>query len=197
VTLLAAAAVSLATNATSATGTCVWPALSQKFLEWSDTNDYFLLPDANFEGSVGGWTLAGDAGIAPGNESHYVGSTADTKSLGLPTTTSTITTPTICVTSDSPKFRFFLRNNGLNGHTDGQLAVYLNFTGADGKPQKVKIAGLKATTSWTLSPTISFIQYISTPLKSGTAQISFTIKPNDNHGNWQIDDIYVDPFRGR
>jgi hypothetical protein len=48
-----------------------------------------------------------------------------------------------------------------------------------------------------VTPPISFIQYISTPLKSGYANISFTIKPNDNHGNWQLDDLYVDPIKSQ
>jgi hypothetical protein len=62
----------------------------------------------------------------------------------------------------------------------------------------VKIAALTSKKAgWTLSPQISFIQYISTPLKSGFANISFTIRPNDDHGNWQIDDIYVDPYCSR
>ena len=37
--------------------------------------------------------------------------------------------------------------------------------------------------------------YGSMPLRAqGLANISFTIKPNDNHGDWQIDDLCVDPF---
>ncbi|HZQ66192.1 MAG TPA: hypothetical protein VFA66_13305 [Gaiellaceae bacterium] len=180
-------------------GTCsTWPPLVQPFLPWADQNPYFLLQDSSFEAAVSGWTLTGGATVVAGNEPFFVTSRTDTHSLALPTTASSVTTPTVCVTSDSPSFRFFLRNNGNLGYTDGQLAVYLNFTGASGKPQQVKIAALKGSkTNWALTPSISFIQYISTPLKSGAAQISFTIRPNDNHGNWQLDDFYVDPFKGR
>jgi hypothetical protein len=81
---------------------------------------------------------------------------------------------------------------------DGQLAVYLNFAGADGRMQQVKIAALTSRKpGWIPSPQISFIQYISTPLRSGYANISFTIKPNDTHGSWQLDDVYVDPYCSR
>jgi hypothetical protein len=31
------------------------------------------------------------------------------------------------------------------------------------------------------------VSELLSPLQSGLANISFTIKPNDNHGNWQID----------
>jgi ABC-type transporter MlaC component len=80
---------------------------------------------------------------------------------------------------------------------DGQLAVYLNFQNTNGKWQTVKIAAVKMNnTHWNLTLPISFIQYISTPLTHyGYANVSFTFQPNDNHGNWQIDDMYVDPCK--
>jgi hypothetical protein len=184
----------VATTAASAagTGTCSWPSISQAFAPWSDSSWYFLAPGGDFK-DTSGWSLSGGAGVTSGGAGY---SGTDTNSLALPTTSSAATTPTICVTSQAPVFRMFIKNNGNLGRADGQLAIYLNFTGADGKPQQVKIAGLTVkSTAWTLTPPISFIQYISTPLQSGFASISFTIKPNDNHGNWQIDQLYVDPWR--
>jgi hypothetical protein len=177
---------------------CNWPPTLQPFMPWADLGQYFQAPGGNFEGSMSGWQLTGNASVVSGNEPWYVGNSMDSHSLALPDTTSAMTTPTMCVTALSPDFRMFIKNNGLNGYTDGQLAIYLNFAGADGKPQQVKIAGLKGfKTNWVVTPPISFIQYISTPLKSGYANISFTIKPNDNHGNWQLDDLYVDPIKSQ
>jgi hypothetical protein len=192
------AAAGTAPSAASAAGDCAFPGLSHTFQGFGDNNPYFLAPGGNFESGSNGWTLSEDADIVSGNESYHVGDALDSDSLALPGTSSSVTTPALCVTSAAPTFRMFIKNNGNLGHTDGQLAVYLNFSGADGKMQRVKIAGLTAKSGdWTLSPKISFVQYISTPLKSGYANISFTIKPNDNHGNWQIDDLYVDPFVSR
>jgi hypothetical protein len=194
--LLLAAFAGLTASPISAAGGCVFPDLSQPFHSFSDANSYFLAPGGSFEGGANGWAMTGGAGLAAGNEDLYVGSPTDQTSLAMPTKTTAVTTPTICVTSDAPTFRMFLKNNGNNGKNDGQLAVYLNFTGADGKAQQVKIAALTSKKpGWTLSPKISFIQYISTPLKSGYAEISFTFKPNDTHGNWQVDDVYVDPYK--
>ena len=200
IVLAAAAAATPAGGATAGkfgrdSGSCDWPALTQPFLPWADPGQYFLAPGGNFENGTNGWTLTGNANIVSGNETYYVGSSSDSHSLALPDTTSSATTPTMCVTALSPDFRLFLFNKGANGHTDGQLAVYLNFTGADGKPQQVKIAALKNGTSWGLTLPISFIQYISGPLKNGLAYVSFTFKPNDNHGNWLLDDLYVDPIK--
>jgi hypothetical protein len=197
--LAAAVGAALAVTATvaSAAGTCVFPSSSALFQPWADTNSYFIAPGGDFEAGLSGWSAAGGAGVVSGNESYNVGR-AGSSSLGLPTTSSVVSTPTMCVTSNAPVFRMFIKNNGNLGHIDGQLAVYLNFSGADGKPQHVKIAALKVTnTKWTLSPKVSFIQYLSTPLQNGYANISFTMKPNDTHGNWQIDDLYVDPYSSK
>ena len=195
-TLLAGATAGLVGSASASISTCSFGALSLPLLGLGDLNPYFLAPGANFEGSLSAWNLSGGASVASGNESWKVGAPTDSHSLALPTTSTAATTPTFCVTTSAPTFRMFIKNNGNNGYTNGQLAVYLNFTGPDGHTQQVKIAALTVkSTAWTLTPPISFIQYLSTPLKTGLANISFTIKPNDNHGNWQIDDIYVDPWK--
>jgi hypothetical protein len=189
-----AATAGFATSLASAANACTFASTAQPFRAWSDANDYFLAPAGDFEGAVDGWDLRGGAAVTSGSESFAVAG-AGSNSMALPTTSAVVTTPVMCVTTDTPAFRFFIKNNGNSGHIDGQLAVYLNFSGADGKAQQVKIAAVKVgSTDWTLSPKISFVQYLSTPLKTGSANISFTIKPNDNHGNWQIDDLYVDPF---
>jgi len=194
---LAAVAASVSAGTAGATaGVCELPSTSLPFVGFGDLNPYFLAPGADFEGSTSGWRLSGGAGVTFGNESWNLGSPTDTYSLGLPTTSSAVTTPTFCVTTAAPSFRMLIKNNGNLGYVNGQLAVYLNFEGADGHAQTVKIKALTVkSTAWTLTPPISFIQYLSTPLKTGLANVSFTIKPNDNHGNWQIDDLYVDPFK--
>jgi hypothetical protein len=197
VTAAVGAALAVTATVASAAGTCVFPTSSELFQPWADTNSYFVAPGGDFEAGLSGWSAFGGAAVVAGNESYDVGG-GGSSSLGLPTTSSVVTTPTMCVTSNAPVFRMFVKNNGNLGYVDGQLAVYLNFSGADGKPQQVKIAALKVNnTKWTLSPKISFIQYLSTPLQNGYAKISFTIKPNDTHGNWQIDDLYVDPYSSK
>jgi hypothetical protein len=198
VTVGVAVLVGVTAAPTSAAGGCSFPDLAQPFQSFGDTNPYFLAPGGSFETGASGWALTGGAGLVGENDSFFVNSSSDRTSLALPTKTAAVTTPTFCVTTSAPKFRMFIKNNGNNGYMDGQLAIYLNFTGADGRLQHVKIAALTSKRpGWTLSPQISFIQYISTPLKSGYANISFTVKPNDAHGSWQIDDVYVDPYCSR
>jgi len=77
----------------------------------------------------GGWAVSGGGGVVAGSESFGVGSESHASSLALPVKGTEVTSPWICVTSDAPTFRMFIKNNGNNSHMDGQLAVYLNFTG--------------------------------------------------------------------
>jgi hypothetical protein len=192
----AAVMAGVAASPSLAAGGCAFPTLSKPFQSFQDSNDYFLAPGGDFETGVGGWAVSGGSGVVAGSESFGVGSQSDASSLALPVKGSAVTSPWICVTSAAPTFRMFIKNNGNKGYMDGQLAVYLNFTGGSGNVQQVKIAALTSKTAgWRLTKPISFIQYISTPLKSGYANISFTIKPNDDHGNWQLDDFYVDPYK--
>ncbi|MDX6480084.1 MAG: hypothetical protein QOG85_594 [Gaiellaceae bacterium] len=174
---------------------CTYPSMAPVFLRWLDPSSYFLAPGANFENGLGGWTASGGAGVVSGNETYNVGGPGS-QSLALPTTSAVATTPTFCVSVDAPTLRLLVKNNGMS---DGQLAVYMNFQDANGKLQQVKVAALKpGNTSWNLTAPIVFAQYLSLPiLKSGYANVSFTFKPNDTHGNWQIDDMYVDPCISR
>jgi hypothetical protein len=197
VAVAAAAATAMQAPVARAAG-CSYPSMSRVFMPWADVNNYFLAPGANFENGLGGWSASGGAGVVSGSETYNVGGTGS-HSLALPTTAAVAKTALFCVSLTSPTFRLLVKNNGLNGMYDGQLAVYLNYTGANGAPQKVKIAAIKMNnTHWNLTAPISFIQYLSTPIAtSGYANVSFTFVPNDNHGNWQIDDMYVDPCISR
>lgn len=194
--VLASTAATLGTAKTASAAGCGYPAMSQVFLPWADVNNYFMAPGANFEKGLGGWSASGGASVVTGNEPHNVGGTGS-HSLALPTTSATATTPVFCVSVDAPTFRVLVKNNGNLGMYDGQLVVYLNFQNTNGTWQQVKIAAVKmSNTNWNLTLPISFIQYISTPLaQNGYANVSFTFHPNDNHGNWQIDDMYVDPCK--
>ena len=48
-----------------------------------------------------------------------------------------------------------------------------------------------------MTPRRSFRLTVSSSLATlnGSANVSLTFKPSDGHGNWQIDDVYVDPYK--
>ena len=175
-------------------GDCGWEASSQPFTSWGDDGGYFLLSGGSFEGDTSGWSLSGAAVVA-GSESFYVNSPADSQSLSIPNGASA-TTPSVCVTVDSPTLRFFVLNTGAK---DAKLQVSLNYIDDKGNPrtQKLKDIGTdKKVGSWTLTDPIKFLGPINSVLDhDGKTNVTFTFAPKDGKGNWQIDDEYVDPIK--
>ncbi len=173
---------------------CSGAALSQPFLPWSDSANYSLVGNGGFESGAAGWTLAGVAAAAAGNESFDVRSATDGRSLTLPAGSSA-TSPATCVGTLSPTLRFFARNTGAAGSA---LRVDVLYTDALGLRWAVPIATLAGSTDWAPSPaTLILANVTALPLLSGgAAQVSFRFVPLGAAGAWQIDDVYVDPYKG-
>jgi hypothetical protein len=178
-------------------GDCGWAPATQPLLPLGDSNNYFLLSGSSFEGDTTGWSFDGGASVVGVNESFFINGASDSQSLALPTDASA-TTPEVCVTVESPTLRFFALNTGAK---DAKLTVSLNFTDKDGKPrtQKLKDIGTDKTNgSWTLSEPLKFLGPINSILDhNGKANVSFTFQPKDAKGNWQIDELYVDPIKNQ
>ena len=176
-------------------GCAVSPATSQPFLNWGDSHNYFLAPGGNMESdlSAAGWSLAGGAGVVAGSESYDVtGNSADSMSLALPAGSSA-TTPAICVTIHDPELRFFASNSG---DPKSSLGVSAFFVGNDGKPHLRALGNIQAGSDWTLTDPIKFVNAIQ-PGPDGSGQVSFVFTPNGANGNWQIDDLYIDPLKSQ
>jgi hypothetical protein len=176
-------------------GCTVTPATSQPFLNWGDSHNYFLAPGGDMESDLSafGWSLSGGAALVSGNEPWDVtGNPADSMSLALPAGSSAMT-PSICVTVHDPELRFFLQNTGVPG---SKLDVSAYFIGNDGTPHVKDLAKVKAHSDWALTSPIKFHDAIQ-PGPDGTGQVSFVFTPTDAKGNWQIDDLYIDPLKSQ
>ena len=169
--------------------------VSQPFLPWLDVGHYFLVPGGDFETSAG-WSLTRGARVVSGNEPFYVHASTDTKSLLLPLGSSA-RTPSICADSDEPTFRFFVRNSGSVLST---LAVEARI--------RTTILGLTTQTSLPLGVVVGTAQFWQPSLPvlfnlslnqllGGTTTVDFRFTPIGLGGEWQIDDVYVDPFKDR
>lgn len=167
---------------------CDGQATVQPFAPWLDPMNYALLTNGSLE-SAAGWTLTGGAKLVSGNEPWRVNATGDSHSLSLPSGSSA-TSPAFCVTLLHPDLRFFAVNSGsaLSG-----LQVDATTT----------ILGLKVTTpvgvllaggTWQPTLPLPFLDGLLS-LTQGTVQFRFT--PVGAGSGWQIDDIYVDPFKSR
>lgn len=192
--LATTAALIVVPRALAATmSTCPKNTLVVPFQKWGDSGSYFLAPGGAFEGTLTGWTATGSAKIVSGNETSYVNSTKDKYSVSLPNG-SAIVSPSVCVTTSTPNLRLFVRNTGSAA---AKLNVNMTFTDSAGHPSTVTVASVSATSSWSLSPVVNFLQNVA-PLVNGSSQtwVTFTFTPVGTGGAWQVDDFYVDPMKG-
>ena len=178
--LLAAvgALAALAFAAPQAQAACSELPLERTFLPWHDMAFYQAAPDSGFEAG-GSWTLAGGAAVVDGNQPYFAGS----KSLDLPPGGSATTAP-ICVTVAHPTIRFFARNTGS---TLAPLIVTAQFKTVLGLPFELPVGGVLGGDEW--QPTLP--QPIVGNLLSNEVRFRFSAASGSD---WQIDDVYVDPY---
>jgi hypothetical protein len=197
--LVAASAVTLAAAAPANAGllvasaeNCAEQPSSQVFMRWLDPLRYELAPGGSAE-SADGWTLAGGARIVPGNEPWSVGGPDDGMSLQLPSG-ARATTGVMCVGIGHPVMRFFARRT--SGWLLDSLQVDVLFEGAGGQIHSLPVGVVVGGGSW--QPTLPFPVLASLlPLLPGEmTPVRFRFTPLGG-GTWQIDDVYVDPWRSR
>lgn len=171
---------------------CPDQALSKPFTRWLDQASYTLLPGGSMEGGAAGWTLSGGAKVVAGNETWKVGGAGDGSSLRLPSGSNAVSAP-ICVGLEHPTVRFFAKkNSGLLSTLAVSAIVRLQLGGTLEVPFGVMVAGGK----WTPSLPYLFLGNLLPLLPGQYTPVSFRFRPILG-GDWQIDDVYVDPFRSR
>lgn len=192
--LTASAAPASAADPTRSTACTAGGSFSQVFnrAPWYDLSQYTIAPAGDFEGTLTGWTMAGRAKVVSGNETYYVGSKAHRRSFSLPDG-STATSAPMCVGVDYPWLRFFLRNTGASS---GRLQFEVRSVSALGIVTSLLPVTLSGSSSWQLSPPLLLVDNLTALTQSnGLTPVSFRFTPKG--GSWQIDDVYVDPYRNR
>lgn len=188
--LLTAALLALAVFAGSAQA-CSYSGADTVFSPWGDQHNYVLAPDGGFEAGGSGWQLNRGATVVDGNESYYLNGAGDSKSLSLPAGGSAVS-PAICMAIDTPSFRLVARNSGDPSSQLRVEAVY-KLLGL----VRTKTAGtLSAGQAWAPTQSVSTVLTLSTLV--GTlipSAIEIRLTPLDSSGQWQVDDLYIDPFR--
>jgi hypothetical protein len=168
---------------------CDDPATTHAFARYLDPMNYELVPGGTFEDGGAGWTLAGGAKVVTGNEPADVANVGGTRSLSLPAGSSA-ETPPICVGLSEPTLRFFAKkNSGLLS----TMLVSVEFQLATGTwltiPNGVDLGG-----GWHPSLPLPVIANLLPLLPPDRTAIKFRFTPILG-GDWQLDDVYVDPFR--
>ena len=170
---------------------CTDGALTQPFKTWGDKAQYKLVGGGAFEPAATGWTLRGGAKVVSGNEPWKVRDSKDSRSLVLPAGSSA-TTPPVCVGLAEPTMRFFAKKNkGLLS----TMAVSVWVKTSLGIELPLPIGLVLGNGQWKPSAPMLIIANLLPLFPGDRTPVAFTFTPL--LGEWQIDDVYVDPRRFR
>lgn len=169
------------------TASCPAPA-TPAFATWGDPALYSLIPGGSFEG-LPVWSLFASSPVV-GNEPWHVNNAADKISLAV-LAGGSATSPSFCASLSTPTLRFFARADSVAARLKVEILYTDPFTGAL-KP--VTIGTVSGTTAW--APTSAMLlqaNLLSVLSADGLTELSLRLTATS--GTWQVDDVYVDPFR--
>jgi hypothetical protein len=188
--LLAAPATASTATPTAATGCRATP-VTHPFAPWSDAADYFPAPDGGLEHGASGWTLLGGAAVTPGNEPWEVAGAGDHNALSLPPGSSATTAP-FCIGLEHRTMRFF-----AVAARSSSLDVDALYSAADGGERSVRIASAGAGAgAWSPSDVVPMVVNELAAHRGNAMSVRLRFAPHGASA-WTIDDVYIDPFRGK
>jgi hypothetical protein len=151
------------------------------------------MPGGGFESGAPGWTLAG-SNVVSGNESSFLNAKTDSHSLAIPTGALAVS-PTVCVSMGDNTIRLFVKNSGVTGSVlhvqafvQNPLTGLVLSTGFD-------IAGTAGSTGWSPSRALLIPNLLGGVL--GTQNLTLAFTNTGKPATWNIDDVFVDPFKSR
>ena len=177
-------------GAKAAFASCPVQSVATPFLPWNDSNSYFLVPGGSFEGSLEdvGWSLD-NASLTLGNEPYQVNSSSDIQSLTIEGGGTAIS-PYFCVDNTMASLRFFAQQ--LDAGSDLQVdALVQKGHGVTDVPLADLADG--SIPSWT--PTDPIDGGSESLPSARTIAVALRFTAPSPTGSWQLDDIYVDPYR--
>jgi hypothetical protein len=188
------AAASAAKSGLIGTGTASYcdPTATQAFSRWGDASYYARLQNGSFEGGSAPWALSGGARAVAGNEPFFIsGSRSDSHSLLLPAGSSAVSA-TACFALGDWHLRFLMRNVGS---ASGGLRVQVVVPSVAGGLLTVLDGGtITGSGAWAPSPRLGLLLSNVTSLV-GTRAVAFRFTPVGKDAAFQIDDVYLDPWK--
>ena len=183
--LAAAIATAVGTTTAGATSSsCPARTMKTAFSSFGDTSQYFLAPNGGFESGTSGWTVGGGAAVVAGNETSYLNSKSDARSIKLPAN-GWVQTGQICTNPNDQTIRLMVKG------VSGQLKVDATILSGGNIRTWSSQVDANGSSGWRASQIIQFAlgnQYLG----ATTIQLKFTALST----TWQIDDLYIDPFKG-
>ena len=168
---------------------CAKQKFERPFLRWLDPAHYVLAPQGTLE-RTSAWKLSGASRVR-GNEPFFVHGRGEAYSLSLPAGSSA-TTATQCVGLEHPTLRFFARNKGS---ILSVLKVEVLFEDNLGLIKSAPIGAVVGTSAWAPTLPLPVLANLLPLLPGEYTPVRFRFTPVGIRAAWQIDDVYVDPFR--
>jgi hypothetical protein len=168
------------------------PTATQAFSRWSDSSYYARLQNGSFENGSSSWYLSGGARVVSGNEPFFIsGNRSDSHSLFLPAGSSAYS-GTVCFALGDWNLRFLARNVGSQA---GALHVQVIVPSLVGGLLTILDGGnVSGSGSWAPSPRLQLLLSNVTSLL-GTKAVAFRFTPVGRDAAYQIDDVYLDPWK--
>ena len=166
------------------------PTSSQVFSGFGDSSYYARLLNGGFENGSTAWVLSGGARVVSGNEPYYLtGNTSDSHSLLLPAGSSAYS-GTVCFKLGDWHLRFMAKRLSASGGLRVQVIV----------PSLLGILTIldggtvNGSGTWAPSPRMTLL--LSNVLSLiGTRAVAFRFTPVGAGASYQIDDVYLDPWK--
>ncbi|MGZ8795327.1 MAG: hypothetical protein ACXW0F_11900 [Gaiellaceae bacterium] len=163
-------------------------AASHPFEAWGDNANYLLMPGGSFEEGGPDWSLSRGAYVGPGNSPFETERDNGTRSLYL-LPGATATSPTGCFKFGDWHSRFFVRGIGTR---TARVEVDVVVRSLLGILTVLDGGSVSASAEWQPSPQIGMLLCNVTSLL-GTKAVSLRFRAVN--GAFQIDDVYLDPWK--
>jgi hypothetical protein len=179
----------VATTTAASQQECRAPLFSQPFAGFNDRRDYVLAPGGGFTDPEGaGWQFFGGAQIV--QDETPDGTTGG--SLYMPSG-STAVSPVMCVDMTYPTARVWSRTLG----GDGDVAISVSYAGTRTELQPKDVGHVHGDHGrWKLSSDVHIKPELAGK-SAGWRRVAFVLTARGRTGEFQVDDLYVDPRMSR
>ena len=165
----------------------------QVFAPWGDSSPYASLLNGGFEGGSAGWDLSGGARVVSGNEPFYVESSTR-QPLPAPARGQLGDSGTVCFAAGDWHLRLFAKNVGSR---TGPLHVQVVVPSLLGGLLTVLDGGtISGDGVWAPSPRLELLLCNVTACSARRRSRSAS-RPTGPGAAFQIDDVYLDPWKDR
>ena len=161
--------------------------LDRAFLpDFGDPALYYLAPDGTFEERA--WP---GGTLVDGNEPYRIHSAGDQRSMAIED--GAATSPVFCVSPEDPTIRFFARRTA--GPLTGRLEVAAIVQHGDRERRLPLVPVVQPLAmGWEVTAPVPLLANVFALISGGPTPVQLVMTPSAGSA-WEVDDVYVDPYR--